>query len=91
MVQIGMRELRGSLATFLRRAQSGERIVVTSGGRPAAQLGPVSGDDTGMSLADLVARGLVEAPRRRGDFVPVDPLLLYAGARIDRALSEVRR
>lgn len=91
MAQIGMRELRGSLATFLRRAQSGERIVVTSGGRPAAQLGPVTGDDTGMSLADLVARGRVEPPRRRGDFVPDDPLLLYAGARIDRALSEVRR
>lgn len=91
MASIGIRELRSSLATYLRRAQAGERIVVTSGGRPAAQLGPVTGGDTGVSLPDLVARGLVEPPRRRGDFVPPQPLLLYAGTRIDRALSEVRR
>ena len=91
MAQIGIRELRASLATYLRRAQAGERIVVTSGGRPAAQLGPLTGDDTGISLADLVAHGRVEPPRRRGDFVPVDPLVLRAGARLDRALSEVRR
>lgn len=91
MALIGMRELRGSLATYLRRAQAGERIVVTSGGRPAAQLGPLTGDDSGASLADLVAHGRVDPPRRRGDFVPDDPVLLRSGARIDRALAEVRR
>lgn len=91
MASIGIRELRSSLATYLRRAQAGERIVVTSAGRPAAQLGPVTGDESGTTLADLVALGRVEPPRRRGDFVPPQPLLLYAGTRIDRALSEVRK
>ena len=91
MALIGMRELRASLATYLRRAQSGERIVITSAGRPAAQLGPLTGDDAGLSLADLVAHGRVEPPRRRGDYVPDEPLTLWAGTRIDRALSEVRR
>ena len=91
MALIGMRELRESLATYLRRAQAGERIIVTSTGKPAAQLGPITGDDSGSSLHDLVAHGRVEPPRRRGDFVPAEPLVLYAGTRIDRALSEVRR
>ena len=88
---IGIRELRASLATFLRRAQSGERITVTVAGRPVAQMTSLSGDDTGVSLDDLVARGVVEPPRRRGDFVLSEPVVLYAGTRIDRALSEVRR
>ncbi|MFM7262246.1 MAG: type II toxin-antitoxin system Phd/YefM family antitoxin [Acidimicrobiales bacterium] len=88
---IGIRELRASLATFLRRAQSGERITVTVAGRPVAQMTALSGDDTGISLDDLVARGVVEPPRRRGDFVLSDPVVLYAGTRLDRALSEVRR
>ena len=88
---IGIRELRASLATFLRRAQSGERITVTVAGRPVAQMTSLSGDDTGVSLDDLVARGVVEPPRRRGDFVLSEPVVLYAGTRLDRALSEVRR
>jgi prevent-host-death family protein len=91
MASVGIRELRGALATYLRRAASGERIIVTTAGAPAAQLGPLTGDDSGQSLADLVALGRVESPRRRGDFVPAEPLGLYAGTRIDRALSEVRR
>jgi len=91
MAMVGIRELRASLATYLRRAASGERIIVTTAGAPAAQLGPLTGDDSGQSLADLVALGRVEPPRRRGDFVPAEPLTLYAGTRIDRALAEVRR
>mgnify|MGYP003336726080 FL=1 len=88
---IGIRELRASLATFLRRAQSGERITVTVAGHPVAQVAPMAGDDTGVGLDDLVARGRVEAPRRRGEFVPDEPVTLYAGTRLDRALSEIRR
>ena len=36
----GMRELRADLAAAVRRAEWGERIVVTVAGRPVAQLGP---------------------------------------------------
>ena len=90
MAHIGMRELRAALSTYLRRAQQGERVVVTIDGSPVAQLSPLVGDLAGVSLADLVARGTVVAPRRRGDWVPDDPLLLTSGARVDRALGQVR-
>lgn len=90
MATIGMREFRSSLATYIRRARTGERVVITVDGAPVAQLTPMESDLTGISMNDLVARGAVVAPRRRGDWVPSDPLVLYSGARIDRALAQVR-
>ena len=90
MANIGMREFRSALATYMRRAQMGERVVVTVDGAPVAQLSAVGSDFAGVTMNDLVARGAVTAPRRRGDWVPGEPLILYSGARIDRALSQVR-
>jgi antitoxin (DNA-binding transcriptional repressor) of toxin-antitoxin stability system len=90
MATIGMREFRSALATYMRRAQMGERVVVTVDGTPVAQLSAMGADLAGVTMADLVARGAVSAPRRRGDWVADEPLILYSGARIDRALSQVR-
>lgn len=90
MAHIGVRELRAALSTYLRRAQQGERVVVTVDGTPVAQLSPLGGSLDGVTLSDLVARGAVVAPRRRGDWVPGDPLFLTSGARVDRAVREVR-
>lgn len=90
MTTIGIRELRAALSGCVRRAQVGERLIITVDGVPVAQLGALSGDHTGVSMADLIARGAVIAPRRRGDFVLDDPLLLAAGTRVDRALAQVR-
>lgn len=90
MASVGVRDLRAGLATFVRRARLGERVVVTVDGHPVAQLGPVDADAMGVSIGDLVARGTLLAPRRRGDFVPAEPLALYSGARIDRALHQIR-
>jgi prevent-host-death family protein len=43
MGTIPQRELRNNVSEVLRRAEAGERIVVTVDGRPVAELGPVSG------------------------------------------------
>ena len=91
MAQIGVRELRSALATYLRRAQVGERVVVTVDGAPIAELGPIQTSTLDVTLDDLVARGVVHPPRRRGDFVPHEPSLLYSGVRIDKAVSEIRK
>lgn len=90
MAAIGIRELRSALSGYVKRAQVGERLVITVDGVPVAQLGALTGDYTGVSMADLIARGAVVAPRRRGDLVLDDPLLLSAGTRVDRALAQVR-
>ena len=83
--------MRGRLTALVRRAGAGERIVITIGGRPVAQLGPIETDGTDVTIDDLVARGLVE-PARRGDR-PADPstqIDAWTGNRLDRVLREVR-
>ncbi|MCE2855249.1 MAG: type II toxin-antitoxin system Phd/YefM family antitoxin [Ilumatobacteraceae bacterium] len=90
MATIGIRELRTALAAMVRRAGSGERLVVTVDGNPVAQLGPVDAPASALSIDDLVSRGQVIAPRRRSTYVAPEPLVLRTGARIDQALREVR-
>lgn len=90
MAHVGIRELRAALATYIRRAQAGERVVITADGAPVAELSSVGADFSGVTMTDLIARGAVLAPRRRGDFLPGDPILLTSGSRVDRALGQVR-
>lgn len=88
--RVAVRTLRAQVATFLRRAEGGERIVVTVAGRPVAQLGPLDPHDDTPTIDDLVARGLIIGARRsdrpRPD-VRVDP---WPGSRLDRLAAEVR-
>lgn len=88
--EIGIRQLRQELAASVRRAGGGEHLVITVDGRPMAQLGPLEGVAGQVRLADLVARGLVLAPRRRGPHRPAPAVPVWAGARIDRLLAELR-
>jgi prevent-host-death family protein len=88
---MNVRTLRSQLAQALRRAEAGERIVVTVGGRPVAQLGPVEADSAGRpTIEDLVARGLVLPARRDDRPQPALTVPLWAGTRIDRLLREIR-
>jgi hypothetical protein len=66
--------------------------VVTVGDRPVATLGPVdaAGGDAA-TLDALVAAGLVIPPRRTGPVGrPADPVPIWSGVRLDRALRDVR-
>lgn len=88
--EIGIRQLRQDLAASVRRAAGGEHLVVTVDGRPVAQLGPLDGVAGQVRLTDLVARGSVLAPRRSRPFRPAPAVPVWAGARIDRLLAELR-
>ena len=90
--QLGIRDLRAHVATAVRRAGAGERIVVTVGGRPVAQLGPIEPIGEDLTIDDLAARGLVVAPRRTDPLPPGATVTapLPVGARLDRVLTEVR-
>lgn len=88
---IGTRELRADLATHLRRAAAGQRVLVTTGGRAVAALGPVDVPlGTDASLDALVASGLLVPPRRTGPRSMTPPVPIWSGVRLDRALREVR-
>lgn len=42
MTTTGLRELRQDASTLIRRAEAGERIIVTVSGRPVAEIGPLT-------------------------------------------------
>ena len=87
---VGIRELRADLAAQVRRAGSGQRVIITIDGRSAAQLGPIEPEHGQNVLADLIAAGAVHAPRRAGAIRPRPAVPVWSGVRIDRALREVR-
>jgi antitoxin (DNA-binding transcriptional repressor) of toxin-antitoxin stability system len=89
--ELPIRRLRAELANAVRRAEAGETSVVTVGGRPVAQLGPLgTGGSTETTLADLVARGVIVAPRRLDTYRPGEPVPVWRATRLDRVLDDVR-
>jgi antitoxin (DNA-binding transcriptional repressor) of toxin-antitoxin stability system len=84
----GIRELRAGLADAVRTAEAGERTVVTVGGRPVAQLGPLDADAP--DLERLIGSGAVIPPRRTSDWRPPEPVAVWAGVRLDQILRELR-
>ncbi len=83
-----MRELRSELSEAIRRAHAGERTVITSGGRPVAQLGPL--DAAAPDLARLIGAGAVVPPRRTSEWRAPSPVPVWAGVRVDQVLRELR-
>lgn len=85
-VSVGVAQLRQNLSVYLRRVESGERLVVTDRNRPVAELGPVAST----RLDQLIAEGRVSAPRRSGK---LPPPLKISGAdpgALSKALAELR-
>ncbi len=87
---LGIRELRAELATHVRRAGAGDRIIVTVDGLPAAQLAPISPVAT-PDLDDLAAAGLIRRPGRSDrPAAPTDLPLLPIDVSVDQLLAELR-
>ena len=88
---IGIRDLRANLASMTRRAQGGERVLVTIDGEPVAQLGPIEpADSEQITIEDLAVRGLLIPARRNDRPEPAVVMPLWAGTRIDQLVREVR-
>ena len=87
---IGIRDLRADMAALVRRAGSGEHVIISVAGRSVAQLGPVQTPIGQLRMDDLIAGGQVVAPRRTGTYRPPDPIPVWQGSRIDKLLHEIR-
>jgi prevent-host-death family protein len=86
MASVGVAELRQHLQRYLRLVERGERLVVSSGGRPVAELSPPS--TVGAALDRLVLAGRVSRPVRHGLPAPVE--LGRGDAALSVALHEIR-
>ncbi len=88
--QLGIRDLRADLATHVRRAGRGERVVITVDGEPVAQLGPLTPSEE-PTLDDLAAAGLVRLPARYDKpAAGASPPILPVDLSPDRVLAELR-
>ena len=90
MDRMGIRELRANTATAVRRAQAGQTTVITVDGRPVAQIGPLTGASPERSIDELVAQGLLIAPRRSVAATDASTIAVWGNVRLDRLLREVR-
>ncbi len=89
-IRLSMSDLRRDLAASLRRAEAGERIVVTVDGRPVAQLGPVGADEAVLTLDHLLAVGLITAAERPDHPDPLPPTQLPVDVRVDSVIDDLR-
>ncbi|HET6952792.1 MAG TPA: type II toxin-antitoxin system prevent-host-death family antitoxin [Acidimicrobiales bacterium] len=89
MERVGIRELRNNVAAVVRRAASGERVVVTVDGVPAAQLGPLE-PPAAPTVDDLVAAGLVHPAGRRDRPAAPEAEDTAVDVRPDGVLDELR-
>ncbi|MGY6499936.1 MAG: type II toxin-antitoxin system Phd/YefM family antitoxin [Acidimicrobiales bacterium] len=87
--RVGIRELRNQVAAVVRRAEAGERIIVTVDGRPVAQLGPLS-PTSSPTIDDLVTAGLARPPRRDDRPAAPDPVDPPIDARSASVIAELR-
>lgn len=88
--RIGIRELRNHTSRAVRRVMAGERLVITIDGIPAAQLGPLNDGTGGAALDDLVAAGLLRAPRTTAPPPPPQPVPAPPGPTTTEILREHR-
>lgn len=66
--EVGIRELKNGLSSYIDRVRDGEEVIVTDRGRPVARLSSLDAADD--RLATLVAAGIVRAPANRQRHVP---------------------
>lgn len=90
MDRIAVRELRNQASRVVRRARSGERLIITVDGVPAAEIGPVSETTRATSIEELIVRGALIAPRTRVAPPPPEPLRATGGASSADVLRQLR-
>jgi len=90
MTRVGIRELRLNASRLVRRAMSGERIVITINGVPAARLGPLNAGAAGATIDDLVAAGLLRRPRATSPPPAASPVCVPGGKTTTEILREHR-
>jgi len=87
--RIALRELRNQASRVVRRARSGERLIITVDGVPVAEIGPLTTSDPA-SLEALIAWGEVLPPRSRSAPRPPKPTAAPSGKTIAQVLGQLR-
>lgn len=73
MREVGIRELKATLAEVLRAVQAGEPVRVTRHGRPVAEIVPPRRQTFDERMDELAAQGLVTRRKNKGPLPPPPP------------------
>lgn len=87
--EVGVRDLKNGLSSYLDLVKAGQEIVVTEHGRPIAKLSPLTAAVDRM--AALVRAGIVQAPQSAGRLLPTERITLVGRASLDEDVAEQRR
>lgn len=88
-IEVGVRELRDHLSSWLERVKEGEEIVITERGRPVAKLSRTAGRER---LDELIALGIVTPalqPRQPAKSIP--KIKMSPGPSIQDIIADMRR
>lgn len=85
--EIGIRELRDHLSSYLKLVQNGTEVLVTDRGRPVARIVSAEHEDR---LQELTRRGLVTPPERPKEKLSPDELVRATGS-VSDLVKEQRR
>ncbi len=86
--EVGIRELRDHLSSWLDEVVSGREITVTDRGKPVARLVPVAGLN---KLEQLIAQGKVRPPLRSARPAADLPLIEVQGSVSDLVIEQRKR
>jgi prevent-host-death family protein len=91
MDRVSVRNLKNQLSAYLRRVESGTRLVVTDRGRPIAELGPVQPEDISPAeaLQKMADAGELVPPQGKG-FSRFRPISVE-GAALSTAILDERK
>jgi prevent-host-death family protein len=90
---VGIRELKNKLSHYVRKAEAGERVIVTAQGRIVAELVPRAAAATmrsGTRFDALVAEGVVVPASQHGDPTDGWPVIRMAPGSVRHLIIEDR-
>ena len=86
-IEVGIRDLRDHLSSWLERVKAGDEVLVTEHGRPVARLTPTTGR---ARLDDLIKQGVVTPAKRPRRPLP-RPTIRLRGLTVEELVAEQRR
>ena len=90
MERVSIRELRNDVSRIVRRANAGERLIVTNNGVAVAEIRPLEEGSTEQRIQGLIAAGKLIAPTRTGPPRRPTPIKVE-GPSSEETLDDLRR
>jgi prevent-host-death family protein len=85
--EVGIRDLKNGLSSYIDRVRNGEEVIVTDRGRPVARLSSLEAAYD--HLAELIAAGIVRAPTSSERHTP--PKRIKSKGPVSDLVAEQRR